>query len=210
MKKYEHLKRKAIELREKGKSLNDIMAMLKMNRSTIYYWIKDISLPDNYEVKHNAIAGAKAVREKYAKLRKEAYNQAFGEAEKILKNPSFRDFIVMYMGEGYKKSRNTVSICNSDPKIIELSNKWIQEYAINKITYRIQYHVDQDLNKLKIFWSNIVDCNPNDIKMQRKSNSGKLSGRNWRSEYGVLTIRTNDTYFRSKLQAWMDYIKKSW
>jgi DNA-binding XRE family transcriptional regulator len=35
-------------------------------------------------------------------------------------------------------------------------------------------------------------------------------GRNWRSRWGVLTIRTSDTYFRARLQAWIDRLNEEW
>jgi hypothetical protein len=46
--------------------------------------------------------------------------------------------------------------------------------------------------------------------MQRKSNSGQLAGRTWRSKYGVLTVCTSDTLLRAELQAWMDCVRNAW
>jgi hypothetical protein len=48
------------------------------------------------------------------------------------------------------------------------------------------------------------------IRMQRKSNSGQLTGRVWRSRYGVLTVVVHDTYLRARLQAWIDRIRDDW
>jgi hypothetical protein len=44
----------------------------------------------------------------------------------------------------------------------------------------------------------------------RKSNSNQLAGRTWRSEHGVLTVTTHDTYFRARLQAWVDLLRRRW
>ena len=48
------------------------------------------------------------------------------------------------------------------------------------------------------------------VRFQRKSNSGNLNGRKWRSRYGVLTAAIHDTYFRARLQAWIDLLKICW
>jgi hypothetical protein len=51
---------------------------------------------------------------------------------------------------------------------------------------------------------------PEMVVIIRKSNSGQLNGRKFRSEWGVFTIRANDTYFMAKIYAWLDYLKKQW
>ena len=48
------------------------------------------------------------------------------------------------------------------------------------------------------------------IRMQRKSNSGQLPGRTWRSRYGVMSMTASDTLFRARLGAWMDCLRASW
>jgi len=49
-----------------------------------------------------------------------------------------------------------------------------------------------------------------EIAVSAKSNSNQLSGREFRSRNGVLTVRTNDTYFRARLEAWVDLLKEEW
>jgi len=44
----------------------------------------------------------------------------------------------------------------------------------------------------------------------RKSNSSQLKGRKWRSEHGVLSVGTNDTHFRARLQGWIDRVEDGW
>jgi hypothetical protein len=71
-------------------------------------------------------------------------------------------------------------------------------------------HADQNLSELRNYWGAKLGIDPESIKLQRKSNSRGLAGRTWRSRYGVMSIRTNDTYFRSELQAWMDCVRDEW
>jgi hypothetical protein len=91
-----------------------------------------------------------------------------------------------------------------------LADYWIRRFSRNRVTYAFQYHQDQDPAYLRRFWSFGLGVDPNLIVYQRKSNSGKLSGRTWRSKYGVLSVRANDTAFRSRLQAWIDRTQDQW
>jgi hypothetical protein len=80
----------------------------------------------------------------------------------------------------------------------------------NPVDYAVQYHADQRVGELERYWSGLLYVSPDEIRLQRKSNSGRLSGRTWRSRYGVLTVRTCDTLLRARLQAWMDAVHKQW
>ena len=76
--------------------------------------------------------------------------------------------------------------------------------------YAIQYHADQELAKLREHWALFLAVDAASITLQRKSNSGRLKGRIWRSEHGVLTVSVSDTLLRARLQAWIDRIKEEW
>jgi hypothetical protein len=95
----------------------------------------------------------------------------------------------MYIGEGYKRSRNVVALANSDPKVICLASHWIRRFSKNTVKYQVHHHADQDPVSLVAFWSAGLGVDPYLISSQRKSNSGRLSGRTWRCEYGVLSVR---------------------
>ena len=124
--------------------------------------------------------------------------------------PGFRDFVCMYIGEGTKRDRNTVAIANSDPRVMDLAAFWIRRFAINPVEYWIQYHADQDPDYLIRFWSFRLGVDPDTFRVQRKSNSNQLTGRKWRSKFGVLSIRASDTHFRARLQGWIDRVKGGW
>jgi hypothetical protein len=116
----------------------------------------------------------------------------------------------MYLAEGYKRSRNHLSIGNSDPSVVLLATRWLRVLSRNKLEFSLQYHADQDLRQLSAFWGAALGIDPADVRVLRKSNSGRLSGRAWRSRYGVLTVRTCDTQLRARMQAWMDCLRESW
>lgn len=210
MEKYKHLREKAVQLRNKGLSLGEISKRLLLSKTTVYYWIKTLPIPKTEWQTNRGKAGNLAMQQKWEKIRTDAYKEGKKSAEENLKNPLFRDFILLYLTEGYRRTKNCVSVANSNPALIKLATFWIRKLSDRKPNFRLQFHEDQSTLALRKFWANIVSIPPWEIGLQRKSNSGKLKGRTWRSEHGVLTIRVGDTILRSKLQAWMDCLNNQY
>jgi hypothetical protein len=146
----------------------------------------------------------------YKRLRDEAYAQGAAEYDELIAIPTFRDFVVLYIADGTKRNRNRVAIGNSDARMVALAAGWIERLSPKRITYSIQYHADQNLNVLRRYWGEILGIDGAKIVLQRKSNSGQLNGRSWRSAYGVMSVTVGDTYLRARLQAWIDRVRKDW
>lgn len=210
MKKYDHLKKLAIELRAKNFTLPTICERLGLSKGTVFYWIKDIPIPRTEDQRKCTVAASRANKEKWEKIRREYYNLGKNYFSEIERDPHLRDFVIIYLTEGYRKTRNVVQVTNSNINIIQTSHKFIQMFSNKKITYNLQCHVDNDEEKLLDYWSNGLKIDRNHIRIIRKSNSGNLSGRKWRSLYGVMGISVNDTKFRMMIESWMDFIQEDW
>jgi hypothetical protein len=150
------------------------------------------------------------MQRKYSALRRSAYLEGRTSFDQLSGEPTFRDFVSLYIGEGSKRNRNVVALCNSDPEVIRLADRWIRRFSRRPVRYSIQYHTDQDLDVLLSFWAQLLGTVPDAIAVQRKSNSNGLAGRTWRSRYSVLTVRASDTLFRAQLEGWMDRIRETW
>ena len=116
----------------------------------------------------------------------------------------------LYVAEGSKRNRNVVAICNSDPAVVRLANRWLRHLSGKAVGYRLQYHRDQDPDELKRFWAFGLGVDPEEISLQRKSNSNQLTGRIWRSRWGVLTVYVNDTNLRMRLEGWIVELRERW
>jgi AcrR family transcriptional regulator len=209
--KYAHLRQKAVELRtQRQMTLDEIVERLQLPKTTIYYWIKDLPILRTPRQNEGQQLGTKAMQAKFAALRQQAYEQGVTEAPRLMQDPTFRDFVVLYMAEGYKRNRNSVSFVNSDPKLMVLAHRWLSKFVRNPIRYRLQYHVDHDLEELRRYWANMLNVDPEIIRPLRKSNSNQLAGRQFRSIHGLLTLEMGDTYLRARLEAWMDFVKSQW
>src|SRR5262245_23982066 len=108
------------------------------------------------------------------------------------------------MTEGATRNRHIVSFLNSDWRVVRLAQRWLKRLSGKRMEYAMQYRADQDVDELQRYWADLLKIAPEQIKPQRKSNSGQLSGRNFRSVHGLLTVRTTDTYLRARLEAWID------
>jgi hypothetical protein len=210
-----YIREKARSLRrERRLTIDELADRLALSRSTIYYWVRDLPIPGSGaggEFKASARRkGNRAMQRKYGRLREEAYREGWERFDELAADPSFRDFVCMYIGEGSKRCRNRVAICNSDPAVLKLATRWLRELTPKRLTFSIQYHADQDASVLRHYWAATLATDADTIRLQRKSNSGRLAGRRWRSEHGVLTVTVQDTLLRARLQAWMDRLRASW
>jgi transcriptional regulator with XRE-family HTH domain len=210
-----YIREKAREMRTARRlSIDQIAERLALPRTTIYHWVRDLPVPD--EVTHSDKRKAarqrasRAMQRTYRLRREAAYREGEESFDELARDPTFRDFVALYIAEGYKRNRNCVSICNSDPAVVQLSTRWLRRLTTKPLKFSIQYHADQDLSELCRFWSDALDIEAGAIRLQRKSNSNQLQGRVWRSCHGVLDVSAGDTLLRARLQGWMDQLRRSW
>jgi transcriptional regulator with XRE-family HTH domain len=208
-----YLREKARQLRtEKDLTIDEIAERLAVSRTTAYFWVADLPRPARCQKRKRTphALGNAAMQAKYRRLREEAYAEGLKSFESLEVESGFTEFVTLFIAEGYKRNRNVVSIANSDPSVIAMSDRWIRRLSTAKVTYQVQYHADQDLQALREFWAGLVGVEPTAIRLQRKSNSNQLKKRSWRSAHGVLTVGVGDTYLRARLQAWIDLLRKRW
>jgi hypothetical protein len=148
---------------------------------------------------------------KYASLRGSTYEATYREASHLLEDRDIRDFVVLYLAEGYRKDRNSVSFTNSNPQMIRFAHNCMRRMSSNPhFRYNLQYHDDQNRAELIAFWASLLEIDPERINSFPKTNSGKLKGRRFPCEYGIFQIQVSDTLFRSRLQALMDVVQEQW
>jgi transposase-like protein len=209
----DYIRAKAVQMRvERDLTIDEIAERLAISRTTIFYWLKDIppSEQNTQPRKLAQIRAAEATSAKHQKLRDAAYALGAAEWDELVGEPTFREFVALYIAEGYKRNRNVVQIANSDDRVLMVAVSWLARLTDRKLSFTIQYHADQDLEELRAFWSERQGIEGDSIKMQRKSNSNQLAGRTWRSQHGVLAVWIGDTYLCARLEAWIDRIREDW
>ena len=204
-----YVREKARELRiEKRLSITEIADRLALPKTTVYSWVRDLPLGRSRR-EHQGPATA-AMQRKFKLLREAAYEEGRRTFDSLAADPTFRDFVCMYVGEGTKRDRNRASLGNSDPRVVLLATRWLRRLSRNPLRFELQYHADQDPAELREFWGRLLEIDPGSIALQRKSNSGRLGGRSWRCVHGVLTVRAGDTLLRARLQGWIDRLQEEW
>jgi len=110
-------------------SVDQIAERLALPKTTVYEWVADLPLgrPKRWSVGQRR--GTQAMQGKYRRLREQAYEQGWAEYDELVVRPTFRDFVVLYIAEGYKRSRNTASMCNSDSAIVAVGSRWMHELS---------------------------------------------------------------------------------
>ena len=210
-----YLRKKARTMRiERRLTIDELAARLALPRTTIYYWVRDLPIPGSGPgggwPTDAQRKGTRAMQRKYRVLREDAYRRGEREYETLAEDPTFRDFVCLYIAEGYKRRRHVVSICNSDPAVMQLANRWMGRLTDRLLRLSINHHADQDPQELQEFWGARLSVDPRAILLKHKSNSNQLAGRLYRSRHGVLTIYVHDTLFRARVEAWMDRLRAEW
>ena len=136
--------------------------------------------------------------------RKVAYEVGRQEVSNLFRDTVVRDFVCLYWAEGYKRSRHTVSVINTDPDIVVLCAKVMRRFATRPLIYKL-YCSEEEKDGATDFWSKVCGVNKEDIRFQAKK---QVSQR--RAEHGLVSVSAHETMFRSRLQAWMDALKKEW
>lgn len=207
-----YVREKARALRcDKQLTIDQIAERLALSRTTVYYWVAD--LPLERHTRPQKLAQRRAGRSsqlRFQRQRDEAYELGRWEFPRLRREPTFIDFICLYIAEGFKRNRNTVSLANSDPSVVFVANNWIRHFSRNRVTYSVQIHADQAPEELAAFWASQLQVSASEIKFVLKSNSGRLRTRIWRCRYGVISVRAQDTLFRARLQGWIDRLKEEW
>src|SRR5215210_2502537 len=130
-----YLRAKAREMRvERRLTIDQIAERLALSRTTIFHWVQDLPIerrgrpPTAGQVK-----GALAMQSKYRLIREAAYADGRASFDELTLDPSFRDFVCLYLAEGYKRNRNCVAVGNSDPAVVALCHRWLRRLSVSKL-----------------------------------------------------------------------------
>jgi len=219
-------KNKALKLRKRGKSINEIAAKLNIAKSTVGSWCRNIQLgPEQIErlAKRQESGSYKGRMKFLERVRKERIKevallrkQGIKEIGKLSKRDLFIGGVAMYWSEGYTYSGGEqVGFTNSDPKMILLMLRWLKEICkvsddnislqvkINKI------HKDR-IKEVESYWSNLTKIPVGQFNktVLIKSKTKKIYP-NSNAHYGTLRVTVRQgTRLRRKITGWIEGLTK--
>jgi hypothetical protein len=205
-----YLRQMARSLRvEQRFTVDELAARLSLPRSTIYYWVRDLPLRgDMRDGEHGE--GRAAPRSASREHGKGAYEEGLETFEELSAQPTFRDFICIYLVQGDQRDRTRVALTNSDPAVMRLVSRWIGRLTDKAPFLSLQYRPGQSLKDLRRFWGETTGTEPRAIRVRRFA-TGEPDGQVVQgAPHGLLTVGVEDTLLRARLQGWMDRARESW
>ena len=223
MAKYKE-KIKARELRKQGQSIKEIAKTLKVSKSSVSVWCRNIKLTkeqiarlDEKQLKggyKGRMKGARIQKERRLKRIETLKKEGMKEINDLNKRDLFIAGIGLYCGEG-SKTGTAVRFHNSDPNIIQFMMKWFREIFQIPTEQFAMYIVINEIHKNRLdkvikYWSKITKI---PIKQFKKPTLAKVKNKkiyaNFHEHFGTLSIRINksyDTFY--KIQGYIEIFYK--
>jgi len=219
-------KNKAVNLRKKGKSLDEISNILSMPKSTISVWCRNIRMGKKQierlvqRQKSGSYRGRLHFLEKIRRerliqtenLRKDGLSEIGG----INKRDLFVAGIAFYISEGATSHCNEeVSFTNADPETVLFIKKWFEEVCkILKDRFVVQIRINKlhkDRTKeIENYWSKLLEVPLSQFTktILIKSVSKKVYPKN-SIYYGTVRLRIKQaTQLRRKINGWVEGLLK--
>lgn len=204
------LKLRAVELRKKGYSLQEIVDILGVSKSTASTWLKYITLSEDAKnrLRMRCCVGRLASQNTLRRQRLIKEKQAMNRAKILLQGKMFTNDMtqivcsLLYMCEGKKSPYSGVSFMNSDPGLMKLFlNTLRASFSLQEAKFRAQVHLHSyhDKKTQLEFWSKVTGIPlVQFIKPYEKKNSGRSKKEGYQ---GCANVRYHDVVIARELRA---------
>lgn len=220
------LKVRAIKLRKRGLSYSEILQEVPVAKSTLSLWLRSVGLSKKQKQRITekklaaALRGSQARRIQRLVETEKIKKKAIREAQKIGIDSKklWLLGIMLYWAEGDKEKSHMPSVgvgfINSDPNMIKIFLKWIEEclgIAKDQISFRIYLHENNihRLNQIKKYWAEntgfpLGRFDKITLKRHKISSSRKNKGNSY---YGLLKIQVlKSTKLNRRIAGWIEGI----
>jgi hypothetical protein len=201
---------------EQQLTVDQLAARLSLPRSTIYYWVRDLPLHDGARERAGgpnflACRTAGQAPRKLTRLHSDAaYEEGLATFAELSAQPTFRDFICIYLVQGEQRDRTRVALSNSDPAVMRLVSRWLRRLTDKAPFLLLRYDPEQSLSELRRFWSEATGTAPRAIRARGSAGAVPDEQAAPGPSHGLLTIGVDDTLLRARLQGWMRRARESW
>lgn len=214
--KHSQFKKRAISLRKKGLSYNEIKKEINVSKSTLSLWLKAVPLtPEQRErlYTNNIINMAKGPQSQKERRKREVEKIVEKSKEEIQLPLSFETYRLvgafLYWAEGSKTSG--FEITNSDPYCILFMVRWFERIfgvSPRELKARLNIYSQQNESEIKQFWSQLTKIPLENFckSFVKPPNKGYKKNNLY---YGTIKIRIpKGTNMRYKVFGWIKAILK--
>lgn len=164
-------KEMATSLRLEGYGIGEISKKLKVSKSTVSVWCRDISLSSKQisvlanRSQHHATEALLLSAEKQRAQREIDSRKSANQGQIDVGNLTDRDIFMvglgLYWGEGYKQGSQELGFTNSNPLIIKFYITWLEKiYRVTKkdLILRVSINSSHEhrIDQVQKYWSEIV------------------------------------------------------
>lgn len=208
------LRIQARKMRSRGESVREIAKKLKVSKSSVSLWARDIILTvEQMEfLKKRRIKGGELGRLKGMLMQKNRRLETIRKMDisgiKKFKNTTDQELFVagvaLYWAEGSKKTRK-LGICNSDPEMVKFMISWFSKFFnidTKRLSLRVginQIHEKREIVVRK-YWSKVTGV---PMSCFRKTSFKKVTNakvyENFENHFGTLDIivlKPGDLYYK--------------
>lgn len=214
-------KQKAILLRKKGFSYNEILREIPVAKSTLSLWLRAVglSLPQKQKIsqkrKDAQAKGAKARHNQRIFSQDKIYSEAEKEIGMLSKRELWLVGIALYWAEGSKEKEYSpgIGVCfnNSDARMVRIFILWLKiccGISEDQLDVSIYVHESSShkVSEIKKYWSQYTDLPIEKFKkVYLKKHSLKLSRKNIGDLYnGLLRVRVcSSSILNRKITGWI-------
>lgn len=214
------LKKEAISLRKKGYTYPMITKKLFVPKATLNSWFTGLKLSDSAKdillkrkkdhlvyIRKIAVDLSKTKKEHDFQLVKEEIENDFDDFD-FNKNTLELLLAMLYLGEGFKKTRSHIGLGNSNPEIALMFVKLLKVlYNVKDKKFRCDLHLrlDQNEKNEKEYWSNKLGISQDQFRKTQfdKRTKGKKT---WDGYHGVCSIYCYDAKIEKRLMFLQKYL----
>lgn len=209
-------------LRSRGASLNELAQRLKVPKSTVRFWCRDIVLSKEQQKRLfrrqqlSGVLAAEKIRQKRLLITKQLLREGAFEIGKISPRELMLIGAALYWAEGYRKGDGEFGFTNSDPKMIRFIIRWLNEACrVNKKDIKLRVCINaMHKNRIKDiheFWSTTTGISA--LQFSRPTLIHTVNKKVYldtNNYFGTLRVKVrHSTNLRRKIMGWIEGIAKN-
>lgn len=205
------------KLRRQGHSMNGIVRILGVAKSSVSLWTRDIelTLKQRQKLSENGRSVESVERRRQARLtnerarRRPYFENAVAGVGRLSRRDLFFLGAALYWGEGSKTKRGTVDFTNADPRSVQIMMRYFKEICNvpdHKFRGHVTLHPHLDATKAERYWSKISGIPP--ARLYKTSMQHNKASKNKKDSLplGTFAINIHNTVLYLRIMGWMEGI----